>query len=72
MGNPIYNLFPYSLTFVGGYPTEKDRDIFKDLQEFPVFIDGDVETEDREEGESFHGYLKKINLYFKNNYSTMD
>ena len=56
------------------FPQDADFEIHPDLENFtsPIFLDSDLDKEDREKSNKYLIYLKKIDAYFKSEYTTHD
>ena len=54
------------------FPQDADFQIHPDLRNFasPIFLDSDQDEEDREKSNEYLKYLKKIDAYFRSEYTT--
>ena len=64
----------FSIHFAGVFPQEADLLIHPDLQNFtsPVYLDRDLDNDDREKSKKYLIYLKKIDAYFRGEYTTVE
>ena len=63
-----------SIEFAGVFPQEADFRIHPDLENFtsPIYLDRDLEDDDREKSKKYLIYLKKIDAYFRGEYTPVD
>ena len=56
------------------FPQDADFQIHPELEDFasPVFLDSDQDTDDREKSNEYLMYLKKIDAYFRSEYTASD
>ena len=56
------------------FPQDADFQIHPELEDFasPVFLDSDQDMDDREKSNEYLMYLKKIDAYFRSEYTASD